>query len=46
MMMVVDIDNCKCEFKQLSEQLSDKGKEIGVDIRIQRAKIFESMHRI
>ena len=46
MMMVVDIDNCISEFKELSEKLSEKGQELGVDIKIQRAKIFESMHRI
>ena len=46
MMMVVDIDNCLSEFKELSDKLSEKGQQLGVDIRIQRAKIFESMHSI
>lgn len=46
MMMIVDIENANCEFKELSEQLSSKGEELGVDIRIQLEKIFQSMHRI
>ena len=46
MMMIVDIENCKCDFSELSKQLASKGEELGVDIRIQLEKIFSSMHRI
>lgn len=46
MMMIVDIENCKCDFSELSKQLTSKGEELGVDIRIQLEKIFSSMHRI
>lgn len=46
MMMIVDIDKTSSSFDAISDFLSNEGKELGVDIRIQLESIFESMHRI
>ncbi|MBR5507859.1 MAG: ACT domain-containing protein [Clostridia bacterium] len=46
MMMIVDIDGAISPFEKISEVLSDEGKKLGVDVRIQLESIFESMHRI
>ena len=46
MMMLVDVDGSKYNVAELGELLSAKGKELGVEIRIQLEEIFESMHRI
>jgi len=46
MMMLVDLGGLNMDFSDLKDQLSEKGKELGVDVRIQREEIFESMHRI
>jgi ACT domain-containing protein len=46
MMMLVDLDGLNIDFSELKDRLEDKGKELGVDVRIQREEIFKSMHRI
>lgn len=46
MMMIVDVENIKVGFAQLSDVMSQLGEKIGVDIRIQLEEIFEAMHRI
>ena len=46
MMMIVDVQNSKCDFTALSESMSEIGKKIGVEIKIQLVDIFEAMHRI
>ncbi len=46
MMMVVDLSTCCHRFEEVVDQLSKLGNEIGVDIRLQREDIFNSMHRI
>ncbi|MBO5008707.1 MAG: ACT domain-containing protein [Clostridia bacterium] len=46
MMMIVDVENIKVGFAQLSDVMSQLGAKIGVDIRIQLEEIFEAMHRI
>ncbi len=46
MMMIVDISKCSCDFTALSNVLSESGKNVGVEIRIQLEDIFEAMHRI
>ena len=46
MMMIVDVENIKVGFAQLSDIMSQLGAKIGVDIRIQLEEIFEAMHRI
>jgi len=46
MMMIVDIENASGNMEHLSDTLSKEGEKLGVEIRIQLEKIFESMHRI
>jgi len=46
MIMLVDISKMKCEFADLSDRLTEAGKDLGVDVRLQKEEIFTSMHRI
>jgi ACT domain-containing protein len=42
----VDLTKLNIGFNELSDMLQDKGKELGLQIKIQREEIFQSMHRI
>jgi ACT domain-containing protein len=46
MMLVCDTDNCPKEFHELSLELDDVGKKLGVVAKLQREEIFEKMQRI
>lgn len=46
MIMLVDAADSTLPFAELARQLADKGKETGLDIRMQREDIFNAMHRI
>lgn len=46
MIMLVDISKACVDFSVLSGQLDQKGKDLGLSIRIQHEEIFNSMHRI
>jgi len=46
MMMATDISMSTIPMAQLSTELDQIGKEMGLSIRIQREDIFEAMHRI
>lgn len=46
MMMIVDMNEAKEEFREVSEELNKIGEEIGVTTRCQRSEIFEKMHRL
>ena len=46
MMMVVDLSTSCHRFEEIVAELKKLGDEIGVDIRLQREDIFNSMHRI
>ena len=47
MMMIVDVTSLEKPFGQLSEELAALGREqIGVQIKCQKAEIFDLMHRI
>ena len=46
MMMIVDLTGCSDRVSEVIDQLANLGKEIGVDIRLQREDIFDNMHRI
>lgn len=46
MMMVVDISATEKEFDVLADELNVLGENNKVDIKIQHAQIFDSMHRI
>ncbi|MBQ7341102.1 MAG: ACT domain-containing protein [Oscillospiraceae bacterium] len=46
MMMVTDVSASKLPVAELARKLEEKGKEIGLSIRLQREEIFEAMHRV
>lgn len=46
MMMIVDVSKMTKNFGQVSEEMEELGKEMGLDIHCQREEIFEKMHRI
>ena len=46
MMMITDMTQATKPFGEISDELSELGKSIGVIIKCQREKIFNSMHRI
>lgn len=46
MMMIVDTNTASKSFKDLSEELAKVGEELGVEIKMQKEEIFDSMHRI
>ena len=46
MMMIVDTSKTPKSFEEISEELEQIGKEIGVIIKAQREDIFNKMHRI
>jgi len=46
MAMIVDISNMSSSFSELKRALQEKGKELGVEVWVQREEIFKAMHRI
>ena len=46
MMMVVDVANASLPVAELAQKLEEKGKEMGLSIRLQREEIFQAMHRV
>ena len=46
MVTVADIKEAKWEYSAIAERLREVGEEIGMEIKIQRAEIFDAMHRI
>ena len=46
MIMLVDLTDCSLPFVELSRYLSERGKERGLDVHIQRQDIFDAMHRV
>jgi len=46
MIMMVDLASSSIDCRELQEKLAQKGKDLGVEIRLQREDIFRSMHRI
>ena len=46
MMMVVDVSGANCPMAELAQKLDEKGKEMGLSIRLQREEIFKAMHRV
>lgn len=46
MMMIVDTNTASKSFKDLSEELAKVGEDLGVEIKMQKEEIFDSMHRI
>lgn len=46
MTMLIELQECKKSFAEISDELDKKGQEMGLSIRIQREDIFDKMHRI
>lgn len=46
MTMLIDLSACEKPFAEVSDSLDEKGKEMGLIIRVQREDIFDRMHRI
>ena len=46
MMMAVDVSGCQTSITELAKAMEEKGKEMGLSIRLQREDIFEAMHRV
>ena len=46
MMMAVDVSQSNIPLAELAKQMEEKGKEMGLSIRLQREDIFEAMHRV
>ena len=46
MMMITDMNSSAKAIAEVSDDLNEIGKEIGVVIKCQREDIFDSMHRI
>ena len=46
MMMAVDVTDSNIPLAQLAKEMEDKGKEMGLSIRLQREDIFNAMHRV
>ncbi|RBP68922.1 ACT domain-containing protein [Alkalibaculum bacchi] len=46
MMMMVNLSNMDCDFKELKDSLEALGEEIGLSIKVQLEDLFKSMHNI
>ena len=46
MYMLVDISAMDAPFEELSKKLSEKGEQIGLEVRIQKDEIFRAMHSV
>ena len=46
MMMAVDVSSCNVPLAELAKNMEDKGRDMGLSIRLQREDIFEAMHRV
>ncbi|ATD55493.1 ACT domain-containing protein [Clostridium chauvoei] len=46
MIMMLDLQKANGTFDDAKKALLSKGEELGVDVKIQRAEIFNSMHTL
>ena len=46
MIMLLDLSEATKNFEDVKNQLLSKGAELGVDVKIQREEIFNSMHTV
>lgn len=46
MIMMVDLAAARIPFEELAKKLQDKGRNLGVQVEVQREDIFKAMHRI
>lgn len=46
MFMLCNIENSKYSFKEIKEALLKTGKELGMEIWVQKKEIFDNMHNV
>ncbi len=46
MIMMLDLKQSNASFEEIKKGLGEKGKELKVDVKIQREEIFDSMHSL
>ena len=46
MIMMLDLKECDSNFEAVKNSLTIKGEELGVEVKIQREEIFNSMHTL
>ncbi len=46
MIMLVDLKEVEKPFSELKKALEEKGKELGVQVTIQKEEVFRYMHRV
>ncbi len=46
MVMLVDLDACALDIRELGARLEASAREIGMTVRLQRSDIFDAMHRV
>jgi ACT domain-containing protein len=46
MIMLVDMTDARDAFQQINKRLDEKGRELGMQIKVQREDIFNAMHQI
>ena len=46
MVLMVDLSKAKESFDEIKKALVLEGKSLGVDVKIQREEIFNSMHTV
>ena len=46
MIMLVDLTAATVDFATLQKELASRGRDIGVDIRVQHQDLFDSIHKI
>ena len=46
MIMMLDLKETNASFEEIKKGLADIGKELKVDVKIQREEIFNSMHSL
>jgi len=46
MIMIVDLSSSSADHQELQKKLTQTGKDLGVEVRLQREEVFRSMHRI
>ncbi|MBQ6594845.1 MAG: ACT domain-containing protein [Clostridia bacterium] len=46
MILIADISSEHCDFEKLKQSLTEEGRRLGLQIRVQRSEIFEAMHQV
>ena len=46
MIMLIEIDGLKTDFRSFADEFENRGKDCGVDVRVMHEDIFNTMHKI